>query len=103
MPAYLIVLRESPIRDADALAEYQRRSRELTGDFKLKPLVVYGAKDVLQGAAPDGVVVLEFPNFEQAKAWYNSPGYQAILPYRLKSADYRDFIVDGFDIPRKNA
>lgn len=101
MPAYLIVLRESPIRDAEALAEYQRRSRELTGDFKLKPLVVYGAIEVLQGAAPDGTIVLEFPSLEHAKSWYNSPGYQAILPYRLKSADYRDFIVDGFGIPQK--
>jgi uncharacterized protein (DUF1330 family) len=96
MPAYLIVLRESPIRDAEALAEYQRRSREMTGDFKLKPIVVYGATDALQGAAPDGTVVLQFPTVELAKAWYQSPGYQAILPYRLKSADYRDFIVDGF-------
>ena len=101
MPAYFIVLRETPIRDAEALAEYQRRSRELTGDFKLKPLVVYGATEALQGAAPDGTIVLEFPNVEQARAWYNSPAYQAILPYRLKSADYRDFIVDGFGVPHK--
>jgi len=101
MPAYLIVLRESPIRDAEALAEYQRKSRELTGDFKLKPLVVYGSTEALKGTVPDGVVVLEFPSVEQAKSWYNSPGYQAILPYRLKSADYRDFIVDGFGIPQK--
>ena len=101
MPAYFIVLRETPIRDAEALAEYQRRSRELTGEFRLKPLVVYGATHAFQGEAPDGVIVLEFPSVEDAKAWYNSPAYQAILPYRLKSADYRDFIVDGFGIPQK--
>jgi uncharacterized protein (DUF1330 family) len=101
MPAYLIVLRESPIRDAEALAEYQRRSREMTGDFKLKPLIVYGATQALQGAAPDGVVMLEFPNVDEARSWYNSDAYQAILPYRLKSADHRDFIIDGFGVPQK--
>jgi uncharacterized protein (DUF1330 family) len=95
MPAYLIVLREGPVRDAAALAEYQRKTRENPGDFRLKPLVVYGATQALEGEAPEGTIVLEFPSVEEAKAWYNSPSYQAALPYRLKSADYRAFIVDG--------
>lgn len=95
MPAYLIVLREGPIRDAAAFAEYQRKTRENSASFPLKPLVVYGATQALEGEAPDGTIILEFPSVEEARAWYNSPGYQAALPYRLKSADYRAFIVDG--------
>jgi uncharacterized protein (DUF1330 family) len=100
MPAYVIVLREGPVRDAEALAEYQRRTRQMTGQFRLKPLVVYGETLTQHGTAPDGVVILEFPSMEEAKAWYNSPEYQAILPYRLKAAEHRDFIVDGFAIPQ---
>lgn len=95
MPAYIIFIREAPVRDADALAEYRRLNRQNPGDFKLKPLVVYGASETVEGKAPDGIVVLEFPSIEEAKAWYNSPGYQAAVPYRLKAADYRAVIVQG--------
>lgn len=96
MAAYLIVTREEPVRDPAALAEYQRGTREMNVDIKPKPLVVYGATQALEGDAPDGVVVLEFPTIEEAKAWYNSPGYQAALPNRIKAAKHRAFIVEGF-------
>ena len=95
MPAYMIFLREGPVRDAAALAEYQRLTREIRGDFKLKPIVVYGALEAVEGKAPDGVIVLEFPTAADANAWYNSPGYQAALPHRKKAADYRAMIVQG--------
>lgn len=95
MPAYLIVLREEPIQDEAAFAEYQSRTSKLGGNSQLIPRVIYGAVSGLEGAAPDGVIVLEFPSVEEAQAWYNSPGYQEALPFRLKSARYRSFIVDG--------
>ena len=61
----------------------------------LTPLVVYGALEALEGDAPDGVVILRFPTVEDARAWYNSPAYQAAVAYRKKGADYRAFIVEG--------
>jgi hypothetical protein len=76
MSVYLIALRESPVRDTEAMAEYQRITRENTGDFKLKPLAVYGA-------------------MEEARAWYQSPAYQAAIPYRQQAADYRVIFVEG--------
>lgn len=99
MPAYIVVLRESPVLDPDEYAEYQRKAREIQGGFKLKPLAVHSPAEGIEGdAPPDSVVLLEFPTVEEARAWYNSPGYQAALPHRLKSADYRSFIVEGIDI-----
>ena len=95
MVAYVIVTRESPIRDPAEMAEYRRLGRQNKGDFKLKPLVVYGAIETLEGEAPDGVVLLEFPTVEDARAWYYSPGYQAAMPHRAKAADYRAIIVEG--------
>lgn len=95
MPAYMIFIREEPVRDPEAMAEYRRINRQNVGDFKLKPLVVYGATEAVEGKAPDGVIVLEFPTVEDAKAWYNSPGYQAAVPHRLRAADYRAIIVQG--------
>ena len=95
MTVYMIFTREEPVRDTAAMAEYQRLNRESAGSHKIKPLVVYGAVEAVEGKAPDGVIVLEFPTVEDAKAWYNSPHYQAALPYRLKAADYRAIIVQG--------
>ena len=99
MPAYLIVLREEPLQDPAAMAEYQRMTRQIKTEIKPKPLVVYGAMEQLEGDKPDGVVMLEFPTVEDAKAWYNSPDYQAALPHRLRAAKHRAVIVDGFKMP----
>jgi len=95
MPAYIMFLRESAVRDPSEMDLYHRMTREIPRDPKLTPLAVYGALEALEGAAPDGVVLLEFPTVEDAKVWYTSPGYQAAVPHRLKGADYRAFIVQG--------
>jgi len=95
MPAYLIVLREEPIRDADAYAEYQRRTREMATSHPLIPRVIYGNMTALEGNQPDGVIMLEFPSVAAAEAWYQDPDYQAALPHRLKSSSFRAFIVSG--------
>lgn len=98
MSAYLIVMREGPTRDAHAFAEYQNRTRQMSGDHKLTPRVVYGQIENLEGSAPDDVVMLEFPSLEEAQAWYNDSQYQEALPHRLKSASYRAFIVGGLSV-----
>lgn len=95
MPAYAIFIRESAVRDQEAMDTYQSMNREGQLDPNLTPLAVYGALEVLEGAAPDGVVVLKFPTVEDAKAWYNSPDYQQRVPFRHKAAEYRGFIVEG--------
>lgn len=97
MPAYMIFIRDEPVHDTAEMAEYQRMNREGSNDrpYAIKPLAVYGETIAVEGAAPDGVIMLEFPTVEEAQAWYDSPGYQAALPHRLKAADYRAFIVQG--------
>lgn len=38
--------------------------------------------EVLEGAWPGGVVVVEFPGMAEARQWYASAAYQRILPLR---------------------
>ncbi len=95
MPAYLVVTRESAIRDQSEIDTYSRMNRESPRDPKLTPLVLYGDLERLEGDDPDAVVVLQFPTMEDARAWYNSPAYQAALVHRRKGADWRAFIVQG--------
>ena len=50
---------------------------------------------MLEGPAIEGAVILEFPNFEAAKTYYESPAYQEAVRHRFLGADYRAFIVEG--------
>jgi uncharacterized protein (DUF1330 family) len=43
------------------------------------------------------VVVLEFADVDAARAWYNSPAYQAIVGERHAAADCNATIVPGLD------
>ncbi len=95
MPAYVLFIREGAIRNQSEMDLYQRMTREIPRDPKLTPLVVYGAMEPLEGAAPHGVVMLEFPSAEDARAWYHSPAYQAAAAHRKEGAEYRAFIVQG--------
>lgn len=95
MSAYMIFIREQPVRDEVAMAEYRRINRDSAKGHALEPLVVYGDVEAVEGIAPDGIVLLKFPNAEEARAWYDSPAYQAALPHRLRAAEYRALIVEG--------
>lgn len=96
MPAYLIVYRESAVRDPAELALYQAKVRQRTGsEPRPTPRVLEGAVTPLEGRPPEAVIMLEFPTVGEAKAWYDSPSYQAALPHRKNAADYRVIIVDG--------
>ena len=95
MPAYVVLFRESEVRDPAEMEKYRSKGSDPT-KYGLKPLAVYGAQTPLEGSPPDGVVVLEFPDVASAKAWYYSPEYQDAAQHRLKAADYRGVIVEGF-------
>lgn len=95
MACYMVFLREGEIVDAEAMAKYQSGNRGGPA-VAMKPLVVYGAMETVEGEPADGVVILEFPDREAAKAWYYSEDYQARAKFRMQAAPYRAFIVDGF-------
>ena len=95
MAAFVIFTREGEIFNQMEMDIYSKSNRENTQDLKMKPLVVYGRMETLEGESPDGVVVLEFPTVEDAKTWYFSPGYQAAAQHRKKGANYRVILVEG--------
>jgi uncharacterized protein (DUF1330 family) len=61
----------------------------------LKPLAVYGALDQLEGAAIEGAVIIEFPDAASARAWYNSPSYQAAVKFRHAGSKSKAFFIEG--------
>lgn len=99
MAAYVIVYRESPVRDAGAMEQYSQRNRENAALFRarygLAPLAIYGKSEAPEGANPDGVVLLQFPTYQAAKDWYESAEYREAAALRMGSADWRVVILDG--------
>jgi Domain of unknown function (DUF1330) len=56
----------------------------------------YRPFQLLEGEGPvEGVVVAEFPSMEEAKRWYDSPGYVAVRQHRMRGAKYLGLLVDG--------
>jgi len=47
------------------------------------------------GWKPSRILIIEFASIDAAKAWYDSPEYQAILPIRLKHGKDNMVIVEG--------
>src|SRR5262245_42695194 len=94
MVAYIVFTRERT-RDPAELDTYSHRvSRSLPGNA-VTTRAYYGHQEVLEGATVEGVVILEFPTFDEAKAWYDSPAYRKVREHRYKGADYRAVIVQG--------
>ncbi|MFP6740160.1 MAG: DUF1330 domain-containing protein [Alphaproteobacteria bacterium] len=59
-------------------------------------LVRGGAVETLEGPVfSDRLVVLEFPSMVAAKAFYNSPEYQAVMVHRHASSDSTFMLVEG--------
>ena len=100
MSAYLLFIREGAVIDTEAMALYQNHNRTTPAPIPAKPLIVYGSIEALEGDAPDGMVLLEFPDAATARAWYESSEYQAGIPLRKKAADYRAMLIEGFSLPK---
>ncbi len=94
MSAYLVFLREQTL-DKDELAIYSKAVPATLAGHSAKVLALYGTHEVLEGAPTEGIVILEFPSSEAAKAWYNGPAYREVREHRFKGAAFRVMLVEG--------
>lgn len=70
-------------------------------------VAAFGGRFIVRGGAyetreghwhPQRIVMLEFPDVAAARAWYDSPEYQAILPIREANSECHFLtIVEGYD------
>lgn len=95
-PAFVVV--DVEVKDPATYAEYRTKAPAT--------LQRHGGRYVVRGGDITHVepgwtltrfVILQFPSVQAARAWYESPEYQAILPIRLKSTKSRLMIVEGLD------
>ena len=83
MTAYLINhLRIPNALPKPANLEYLEKVEATFAPYGGRWLVLDAQVEVLEGAWPGSVVLMEFPDMQTAKKWYFSPGYQQILRLR---------------------
>ncbi len=93
MAAYIIARIE--VTNLEAYKAYASVTPALAESFGGRFLVKAGAFQQLEGSGPDRHVVIEMPDMETARAFYNSPEYQAILPVALANSKRDLVIVQG--------
>ena len=94
MATYIVFIREST-HNASELAVYSQQVGDTLTGHPVTVLAAYGRQEVIEGPDVEGVVILAFPTFEAAKAWYDSPAYREVREHRFRGADYRAVIVEG--------
>lgn len=99
MAVYFIF--QGVIKDAEKLNnEYLPKAMETMASYELEVLVAEDNPEVIEGQVDlPRTVVLKFKSRDEAKAWYNSPDYQAIVGVRLEAAPGTAILVDEFAPP----
>jgi len=82
MTGYAIAQLRQPGVIADEVCQYMELIQATMDPFGGRFLVHGGRSRVVEGTWPGATVLLEFPDFAAAQAWYDSPGYREILSLR---------------------
>ena len=93
MTAYVIY--EADITDPEQYEQYKTRAAPSVTAAGGRYIARGGTVESFEGAAPARVVVLEFPTFDAATAWYHSDEYAEAKSLRAAAATARMFLVDG--------
>jgi uncharacterized protein (DUF1330 family) len=90
------VIIETDIHDPEQYERYKAASPAAVAGGGGRFLARGGELAVLEGDwDPARIVVLEFPDLETAKRWYESPGYQEAKRLRDGAATLRMVAVEG--------
>ncbi|MGA7914885.1 MAG: DUF1330 domain-containing protein [Candidatus Acidiferrales bacterium] len=94
-PAYVIA--EVEVTDPVTLKKYTATVSDIVASHGGHYVIRGGGKiQSLEGEPVKGaIVVIGFASAEKARAWYDSPEYAAIRPYRQSSTKSRIYIAEG--------
>lgn len=94
MPAYIIV--DVQINNAELYEEYKKLTPASIAAYQGKFIVRGGATEVLEGDwKPGRFVMLEFPNAELARQWWNSKEYAPAKNIRQNSSSTNMILAEG--------
>ncbi len=93
VPGYAVA--EVEVTDPATFAKYAAKAPGTIAQYGGHYIIRGGKFDSIEGDAPKRFVVIQFESVEKAKAWEDSPEYNAIKPIRHSSAKSRVFIIEG--------
>ena len=94
MAAYVIA--ELAIEDQEGFGRYREMVPATIAAYGGRYLARGGRTAVLEGeGSPERIVLLEFPSFEQAQAWWASEEYAEAKALRQATARTRLMVVEG--------
>lgn len=85
------------VTDPEEYAKYAAVTPQAALPFGGRFLVRGGRCEQLEGEGRARQVVIEFPDFESARAYYHSPDYQAVLPHALRASVRELVLVEGVE------
>jgi uncharacterized protein (DUF1330 family) len=94
MPGYVVA--EVDVTDPATFQKYAAKAPGTIEQYGGHYVIRGGKSDSIEGDAPKRFVVIQFDSMEKAKAWEDSPEYDAIKPIRHSSAKSRVFIIEGY-------
>ena len=95
MSAYLIVNVER-VKDQEKVQEYGKLVAEHTEKHGGKLIGASGNPEVLEGNIDSTrTLIIEFPDMESLKNWYDAPEYQPMKAIRQQGLDSTLWVVDG--------
>jgi len=98
MAAYIIA--EVEVSDPETYATYRTQTPGVIARYGGRFTVRGGAAEMLEGERePARLVVIEFPDRDAARRFYDSPEYQAIIGLRQRAATSRVILVEGYEAP----
>lgn len=83
------------VTDPEGYPEYVRLDTPILETHGAKFVVRGGKQEVLEGAAGQRTVVIEFESYEAARAAYDDPEYQEVAEIRRRCAESTILIVEG--------
>jgi uncharacterized protein (DUF1330 family) len=94
MSAYIIA--DIQVSDPVAYDDYRPLAAASIARFGGRFIVRGGKVDLLEGEPqPERIVVIEFPDADTARRWYQSEEYQTALKIRQAASSGRVLLVEG--------
>ena len=95
MAAY-VIFNYLQVFDEEKILDYRRQAHPTVGKYGGRVNVGPGEMLVLEGPASCFMIIAEFADVASARAWYESPEYQAAKAIRVKVAEGEIVLVEGF-------
>ena len=83
------------VNDPEAYKEYVVKDTPILESHGARFVVRGGKQEVMEGAAGQRTVVIEFDDYDAAKAAYHDPNYQVVAEIRRATADSTIILVEG--------